>query len=40
MQLAETLQPQRHYLEVVTSMRAPSSRGPPMDVGRAQSVAG
>jgi hypothetical protein len=39
MQLIQTLQPQRHCQEGVPSVRAPSSRGPPMGVSRTQSVA-
>jgi hypothetical protein len=39
MQLVQTLQPQRHRPEVVTKVREPPSRGPPMGMGRTQSVA-
>jgi hypothetical protein len=39
MQLVQVLQPQRHRPEVVTKVREPPSRGPPMDMGRTQSVA-
>jgi len=39
MQLGQTLQPQRHRQEVVTKVREPPSRGPPMDMGGTQSVA-
>jgi hypothetical protein len=39
MQLAETLQPQRHCQEMVTKVREPPSRGPPMGMNRTQSIA-
>ena len=39
MQLVEVLQPQRHRQELVTNVPEPSSRGPPMDMSRTQSVA-
>jgi hypothetical protein len=39
MQLVQTLQPQRHCQEVVPNVREPSRRGPPMGIGRTQSVA-
>jgi len=39
MQLIQTLQPRRHRQEVVTNVREPLSRGPPMGVSRTQSVA-
>jgi hypothetical protein len=39
MQLVQTLQPQRHRQQVVTSMGEPSSRGPPMDRSRTPLIA-
>jgi hypothetical protein len=39
MQVVQVLQPQRHRQEVVTNVPEPSSRGPPMGMGRTQSVA-
>jgi len=39
MQLVQTLQPERHHYQVVTNAGEPSSRGPPIGMGRTQSVA-
>jgi hypothetical protein len=39
MQLVQTLPPQRHRHQVLTNVPEPSSRDPPMGMGRTQSVA-